>query len=209
VVWEDLQEIGWIDFGWVTETIAVPFVTGQTQLGMQEPGGAAVVDLMHLNAAEIDLPTAATQGRLQPGLIAAPRMPFRLQVSREAAHVAIEITDSGPFVGHDPRATRRFWDVTVFSSDASKLAWLCGSDSLEELRARFIPTVRQLGDLYRRLEPFRQSGSPAEGFAEAFLATHLQTFPVRATLWRAKLGVILEEENPVDGLREVFYSLTG
>jgi hypothetical protein len=33
-----------------------------------------------------------------------------------------------------------------------------------------------------------------------FLATHVQTFPVRAMLWRAKLPAILEEAEYLDGL---------
>lgn len=209
MVWEGLQQTGWVDFRSATDTITGPFRRGQTQLRMDEPAGAAVIDLMHLNAAEIDLPTAAAQGRLRPGFVAAPRMPFRLEVSADAARVAIETTDSGPFVGHDPRQARRFWDVTLFSSDASKLAWLSGTDSLDELQARFVPTVQSLGDLYRTLErPYGEYGGPQESSVATFLATHAETFPVRATLWRAKLAVLLEEANFLDDLREVFYSLS-
>jgi hypothetical protein len=45
-----------------------------------------------------------------------------LGVPKGADRFAIESTDSGPFVGHDPREARRLWDVTFLSSDASKLA---------------------------------------------------------------------------------------
>src|SRR4051794_6475649 len=123
MVWEYFQRNEWIDFDAATEVISSFFAAGLTQLRPDTRAARAVADLMHLNAAEADLPVAASEGRLQVDLRA---VPFHLKVSADAARFAINATDSGPFVGHDPLTARRFWDVTLYSSDASKLAWLAG-----------------------------------------------------------------------------------
>jgi hypothetical protein len=192
MVWEYLAESGWVDFGPATETITAFFDSGRTELAADDPAAVAVSDLMHLNAAEADLPAAAAQERLQVDL---PNMPFRLEVSADAARFAINATDSGPFVGHDPREARRFWDVTLLSSDASKLAWLSGEDSLEGLRQRFIPAVSDLAGLYRDL---------GDAYGYEPLRAFPPSLPVQATLWRAKIAVLLQEEAFEESLIEVY-----
>jgi hypothetical protein len=196
MVWEYLSENGWVDFTAATEMITVFFARGQTRLAADDPAALAVSDLMHLNAAEADLPTAAAEDRLQTQVSG---VPFYLLVSADAARFAINSTDSGPFVGHDPRQARNFWDVTLFSSDASKLAWLAGTDSLETLRERFKPAVMDLAGFYRGAED--QFGSEA-------LQRFRDAFAVQATLWRAKMAVLLEEEAFADRLVDVYRTLT-
>jgi len=198
MVWEYLAESGWVDFSAATETITGFFRSGRTQLAADDPAALAVSDLMHLNAAEADLPAAATQDRLHTGLAAAP---FTLQVSAGAARFAINSTDSGPFVGHDPREARRFWDVTLLSSDASKLAWLARTDSLEILRDRFLQAVTDLAGLYEGVQG-------VFGY-EAFEENFRQALPVQATLWRAKIAVLLAEETFGDQLVDVYRTLAG
>jgi hypothetical protein len=199
MVWEFFATRGWIDFDRATPTITDFFSSGRTQLAADEPAALAVADLMHLNAAEADLPVAATQDRLQTDLAG---QPFHLVVSADAARFAINATDSGPFVGHDPRQSRRFWDVTLFSSDASKLAWLADTDSLETLRERFVPAVSDLAGLYR-------AGEGDFGY-ESFEVIR-RAMPVQATLWRAKLAVLLaedEDERLVASLADVYFTLS-
>ena len=197
MVWEYFQQNGWIDFDAATETIGGFFAAGLTQLPADTAAARAVSDLMHLNAAEADLPAAAAQDRLQLGLVA---VPFHLRVSSDAARFAINATDSGPFVGHDPLEARRFWDVTLYSSDASKLAWLAGTDTLEGLRENFIPAVTDLVGLYR---------GGRQGFGYQSLQAFEAAMPIQITLWRAKLAVLLEEDGFEDSLYEVYRAVAG
>jgi hypothetical protein len=89
--------------------------------------------------------------------------------------------------------------VTLLSSDASKLAWLAATDSLETLRDRFLPAVTDLAGLYQGV----QGVFGYEAFEDAFR----QGFPVQATLWRAKIAVVLEEEAFGDQLVDVYQTL--
>ena len=191
MVYEYLSQQGWVDFRAATDTITTFFRAGQTILAWNEPPARVVEDLMHLNAAEAALPEAVRGGRLRGPSAAGP---FHLEVSEAAARFAIDSTDSGPFVGHDPRQARRLWDVTLLSSDASKLAWLAETESVEELRERFTVAVTRLAELYRGLE------DPAA-------YERLRTFPVQATLWRAKIAVLLDEQDFAGSFREVYSSL--
>ncbi len=84
--------------------------------------------------------------------------------------------------------------MTLLSSDASKLAWLAETESVEELRERFIAAVTRLAELYPSLE------DPAA-------YERLRTFPVQATLWRAKIAVLLDEQDFAGSFREVYSSL--
>jgi hypothetical protein len=192
MVWEYFQRNGWIDFDAATETIGGFFAAGLTQLPPGTPAARAVADLMHLNAAEIDLPAATAQGRLQADLVG---VPFHLRVSPDAARLAINATDSGPFVGHDPLQARRFWDVTLYSSDASKLAWLAKTDKLEGLRENFVQAVTDLAGLYRGVN---------QGFGYESLQAFRAAMPVVMTLWRAKLAVLLQEDGFEGSLYDVY-----
>jgi hypothetical protein len=137
---------------------------------------------MLLNAAEIQL--AAMQRESVESL--------PLHVLPASASRAIFLTDSGPFLGHSPRDKPRLWDVTLYGSDASKLAWLAGSDAVEEIATRFTPIMHDLlgycdryGNIY---------GSPP-------------IFALRATVWRARIAAILNETDYESELRGVYESL--
>jgi hypothetical protein len=148
MVWEFFSARDWVEFDEALQVLGDYIEQAPTQLRLDSDAGSAVLDLMHLNAAE---------GSLRTGLRAPTptRGPF-LVASRPAAISAIYETDTGPFVGHDPRENPRLSDVTLFGSDASKLAWLSGTDSVAGIATRFIPTVTRLGNLHREFHDRRQ-----------------------------------------------------
>jgi hypothetical protein len=206
MVWEYLAERGWVDFGSTVETADAFIGSTATHIGVEGPALTATLDLVHLNAAEASLPG----GLREPGLDA----PFRLEVAPWVTPFALFASDCGPFWGHDPRDGPKIWDVTLYSGDASKLAWLAETDSVITLAERFVPAVQRLGALY--VQFFASSG---ELFAsDPALSERFQdwlpvwpwdpnAFPVRATLWRGKLAVLLGDEEFQSSLFEVYNSL--
>jgi len=72
--------------------------------------------------------------------------------------------------------------VTLLGSDASKLSWLSGGESVERLRQGFDAVIHDLAGLYQNVE-------------DAFGYGRHDAFGLRATLWRAKIAVLLEEED--------------
>jgi hypothetical protein len=194
MVWEFLSEQGWVDYRRASETISEFLVGAETILPPDSVAGRAVLDLIHLNAAELAVPVGLREPRANA--------PFLLEVPRQAARVAIYVSDSSPFWGHDPTEQARLWDVTLYSSDASKLAWLSETESPETLAERFIPAVTRLAALQQRLHESRaewQYDDPTFWEPSAFAAL--------ATLWRAKLAVVLREEEFSDSLWEVYRSI--
>jgi hypothetical protein len=195
MVWEFFSNRKWINFDAGLDVLGDFVEEAQTQLPLDSAAGTAVLDLMHLNAAEASLPAGLREG--------GPRDPFRLDVSRSATFEAIFESDCGPFVGHDPRNEPRLWDVTLYGSDASKLAWLAETESVEELRHDFTGTVTRLGDLYDQFQESRRTFDLAAD-STFWVPT---AFAVRATLWRAKIAVLLSEDEPDDSLTEVATTL--
>lgn len=169
MVYEFLQGQGLVNFSAATHALDQLFSGIQTVIAIDSPEGMAVLDLMHLNAAEI---------ALRPE----PDYELPLYVPEPAARAAISATNSGPFVAHNVRARPRLWDVTLLGSDASKLAWLADTESVETVAERFVDVVRRLAELYA------QSGDPTEYGEPGLLA-------MRALLWRAKIAVLLDEED--------------
>jgi len=92
----------------------------------------------------------------------------------------------------------------LLGSDASKLAWLAETDSVELLAQRFIPAVTRLAEMYQEL-----SERLAEWPGELSPQWRPAAFAVQATLWRAKIGVLLGEEDIADSLLEVHLELGG
>jgi hypothetical protein len=173
VIYEMLSDQGLIDFSEATPVIREVFVGEKTFLRPDSEAARAVTDLMHLNAAEAHL-----VGQVLP--LSEPLEP-PVRVSPESARFATWTTDSGPFLGHDPRKEPALWDVTLFGGDASKLAWLSGSWSVEALRDKFDAVISDLAGLYEgREDPI--------GFGRR------DVFDLRATLWRAKIAVLLGED---------------
>jgi hypothetical protein len=193
VVYEYLIGERWIDFRYATETIYAFF---DRWPALSPPDGvrtipppegsvlAAVTDLIHLNAAEAAL--VAEWGEPESGLQIPPhtrKFQFEpLRIPQQAAEFALFATDSGPFVGHDPRDNARLWDVTLLGSDASKLAWLSGSDSVDVLAEQFVDVVQRFAALY-------PTNLNAWGYGNR------DAFGMRATLWRAKIAVLLNEKS--------------
>jgi hypothetical protein len=173
VIYESLQKDGLVDFSEATSVINNYFRTAQTVLPFESGAGTAIADLIHLNAAEASLAAYALQ-----------REPTDkpLRVLPEAASLAIWTTDSGPFFGHDPRENPGLWEVTFFSSDASKLAWLSRTHSVETLRERFDDVIADLFAQYRGQEDVLGYSNP-------------EMFHIRAVLWRAKIAVLLDEDD--------------
>jgi hypothetical protein len=180
MVWEYFSNRNWIDFSAGLDVIGDFFEQAPIQLPRGAQAVTAIFDLIHLNSAEASI----------PGGFAEPtgNAPFFLEVSRASAFTAINETNSGPFVGHDPRENPGLWDVTLYGSDASKLFWLADTDSVEELRDGFISAVTKLGDRYQRFDESRTGWTFDD--STFWLPT---AFAVRATLWRAKIAVLLDE----------------
>jgi hypothetical protein len=169
VIFEQLQARGLVDFAEASPAISHALARS----GRLDPKGRlgrAVADLMHLNAAELALAIQLPEFHGEP-----------LAVSVQAAEFATVLTNSGPFFGHSPLDRPALWDVTLFGSDASKLAWLADTDSVEVIRDRFDSVVSDLAGMYRDVEEPTGYGAPA--FLE-----------LRATIWRAKIAVLLEED---------------
>jgi hypothetical protein len=173
VIYESLIDQGLVDFSEATPLITAVFVGERTLLPPDSDAATAVTDLMHLNAAEAHL--------LIPAQLS-ESLELPVPVSRESAHFATWATDSGPFLGHDPRENPALWDVTLLGGDASKLAWLSGSWSVATLRDKFATVISDLAGLYRRYE------DPI-GYGRS------DFFDMRATLWRAKIAVLLGEDD--------------
>lgn len=173
MLYESLSDQGLVDFSEASAVINEVFVGGRTLLPPRSGAAVAVADLMHLNAAE---------AHLVGGIQLAERLELPLPVSRESARFATWATDSGPFLGHDPRENPALWDVTLLGGDASKLAWLSRSSSVETLRDNFDAVIRDLAGLYEtREDPI--------GYGRRDI------FDLRATLWRAKIAVLLGEDD--------------
>jgi hypothetical protein len=189
VIWEHLQERGWVDFGDAPSTITRFF----DQVGsFAEPGGETdlvATDLIHLTAAELSLPQGLGAGRGDA--------PFFLEVQDRASRQAAFRSDCGPFKSHNPAAQPRLWDVPVYASDASKLAWVAETESVEVLAERFVPAVQRLASLYEDLG--RRGDAP----------WRRDVFAAGATLWRAKVAVLLREADVDEMLRTVHSSLSG
>ena len=196
MIWEYLQERGWVDFGVAHATISSFF----EDVGSVVPPGSdadlAATDLIHLTAAELALP----HGLRETPLYA----PFFLEVPEPAARLAIFCSDCGPFKTHNPREQPRLWDVPLLGSDASKLAWVAETDSVEVLAERFIPAVTRLAAMHQELNE-RRSDRPDDDPT----VWRPEVFAVRATLWRAKMGVLLRDEEVGDALQEVHASIGG
>jgi hypothetical protein len=136
---------------------------------VSDDAALSVMDLMYLNAAEIQL----------CGMIHHEGVESPLGVSSQAASTATVLTDSGPFVGHDPRTRPRLWDATLYGSDASKLAWLAKSDKVDQVAERFVTIMHELAAYCER------HGQDIYG--------NRQIFALRATVWRARIAVLLSE----------------
>lgn len=173
MIYESLQEAHLVDFGRASGEIRGFLSAAPTILPAESDAVLAVTDLIHLNAAEATLLAPLAEG---PHFFEGP-----LLVTPGAARFAIAATNSGPFIGHDPRQRPRLWDVTLLGSDASKLAWLAETDSVEVLRETFDDVIGRLAMLYRQHEDPVGYGSP-------------EALRVRVTLWRAKIAVLLEEQ---------------
>lgn len=177
MIYQSLEQAHLVDFGRASDEIRGFLSEGRTMLPAQSDAVQAVADLIHLNAAEATLLVPLPEGAR---LFREP-----LLVTVDAARFAISATDSGPFIGHDPRQRPRLWDVTLLGGDASKLAWLGGTDSVDVLRDRFDDVIARLASLYHEREDPAGYGNP-------------EAFSLRATLWRAKIAVLLEErEAPI------------
>ena len=177
MIYEMLSDQGLVDFSEATPVISEVFVGERTFLRPDSEAARAVTDLMHLNAVE-----AHVVGQVLPR---SESLDLPVRVSPGSARFATWTTDSGPFLGHDPRNNPALWDVTLFGGDASKLAWLSGSWSVAALRDNFDTVINDLAGLYEgREDPI--------GFGRR------DVFDLRATLWRAKIAVLLgEDELPV------------
>jgi hypothetical protein len=195
VIWEELQSQGWVDFTAAHQTISSFFAGAGSEVAEGSEADLAATDLVHLTAAEIALPT---------GLQDALYVPFSLEVPTWAARLAVFSSDCGPFKTHNPRETPRLWDVTLLGSDASKLAWSAGTDSVELVAERFIPVVSRLAEMYARLNERR-----TDLVEDDPTAWRPEVFAARATLWRAKIGVLLGEENIADALEGVHGEAAG
>ena len=197
MIWEVLHELGWVDFTVANATISRFFDEVGSGVPVGSDADLAATDLIHLTAAELALPR---------GLRDTPSDgPFFLNVPKSAARLAAFSSDCGPFKTHNPREKPRLWDVTLFGSDASKLAWLADTDSVETLAERFVPAVMRLGDMYDDLSQ-RRTDRPDDHGPTAWRP---EVFAVRATLWRAKIGVLLRDEDPVNALEEVHAAASG
>jgi hypothetical protein len=169
-----LEDEGFFDFSSAAGVIRTFFEESPTILPIESSAVDAVADLMHLNAAEASL---------QEFRFSSTELPPRpLAVSERAAHFAIVTSDSGPFVGHDPREEPRLWDVTLYGSDASKLAWLADTDSVEAVAARFTEIIPRLAEYYR--------GVPIYDYQQS-----AEALQMRAILWRTKIAVLLQEHD--------------
>jgi hypothetical protein len=133
----------------------------------------AVRDIMLLNAAEASLPPF----RGAPELVS-PHL-----VDEVATRIAFVATDSGPFVAHNPLVAPGLWDVTLLGSDANKLAWQAQSSSLETVSESFLSIAKRLIGFYRI----------ASESAEVGPIDTVGVVRTKCTLWRAKLGVLLNE----------------
>lgn len=197
MIWEELQRSGWVDFGVAQPAIAYFFADVGSEV---EPGSEADLvstDLIHLTAAELALPQGLSETR-------PPNAPFFLEVPEEAARLAPFTADCGPFKGHNPRDEPKLWDVTLYGSDASKLAWLARTGSVQGVAERFVEVVSRLADMHQALRARRNVwlGDEATTFRP-------EVFAVRATLWRAKIGVLLGEDDIGDVLENVHAAASG
>jgi hypothetical protein len=178
-----------VDFTEVSEAITQSFASAAREI----PGAQALVDLTHLNAAE----AATLWPRAVP--ISETQSVLPLAVPAEAAYFAISATDSGPMWLHDPTNNPKLWDVTLLGSDASKLAWISQNESVEALAASFTSVISKLGEHYGRINPELDYLGRAR---------NTELFAVQAMLWRAKIAVLLKEENTRHWLPDVIKPLT-
>lgn len=196
MIWEYLHARGWVDFEVAHATISSFFENVGSVVPPGSDADLAATDLIHLTAAELALPH---------GLRETPRYaPFFLEVSEPAARLAVFYSDCGPFKTHNPREQPRLWDVPLLGSDASKLAWLAETDSVEVLAERFIPAVTRLAAMHQELSERR-----SDRLDDDLTVWRPEVFAVQATLWRAKVGVLLGDEEVGDALLEVHASVGG
>lgn len=169
-----IQAHGLFDFTAAKGALGTFFENAGSRIDVDDDAAELVRDLMLLNAAEIELAGMAAHHE---------EVDLPLEVSSQAASRATFLTDSGPFVGHDPRAQPRLWDVTLYGSDASKLAWLAGSDAVDEVAASFIPIMSELA-----------------GYCERYanIYGNRQIFALRATVWRARIAALRGETDHSD-----------
>ncbi len=173
MVYEYLAEQDLIDFAAATGPITGVVSDRRPEADMEPADIAAVTDLLHLNAAELTLLETPPWESINPG--------FR--VSEAAGVRAISATNSGPFFAHSVLEQPRLWDVTLLGSDAGKLAWLSGSESVEYIATRFVQIVDRLGQMYRDYDD-------PTGYGRK------DRFAMRALIWRSKIAVLLAEEHP-------------
>lgn len=197
MIWEYLHERGWVDFSIASREISRFFEEFGSVVTPGSDADLAATDLIHLTAAEVALPHGLRD--------VSPDAPFYLDVPERAARLAVFCSDCGPFKTHNPREQPRLWDVPLLGSDASKLAWLADTDDVAVLAERFVPIVDRLAVMYQELSDRR-----GDQENDDLTTWRPDVFAARATLWRAKVGVLLGEEDDLgDTLREVHASASG
>lgn len=195
MIWEELQAAGWVDFGVADEAISDVFAKVASGVPAGSEADLAATDLIYLTAAELAVPRGLGEG---------PDAPFFIEVPESAARLAAFSADCGPFKTHNPREAPKLWDVTLFGSDASKLAWVAATDSVEVLRERFVATVVELAGMYQQLD--RRAGDLSETYGPLWGPA---PFAARASVWRAKVGVLLGESDVLERLIEVHEATAG
>ena len=201
MIWEELRDRDWIDFSVAEPTISTFFSAVEPWVPVGSDADLATSDLIHLTAAELALSEGGLEQRLD-----APtsEVPFHLHVSEQSARLAVFSSDCGPFKLHNPREQPRLWDVTLFGSDASKLAWSAESDAVEVVADRFLGIVRRLADMYDDVDRRRPPVSASDP-----TAWRQDVFAARATIWRAKIAVLLDETNITPTLEDVHRAAAG
>jgi hypothetical protein len=180
MVWELFSERGIFEFGDASPAI-------RRLAGSRAPFGSSghseLEERLHLNSAEIMLPPLTPElWRSRP-----------ITVASRAADLAMLATNCTPFQGCLSDEPPALWDVTLFGSDANKLARVAGTTDVVELRKQFVAVIRRLRDLY--LEHAREPN-----FQEV---AQPRVVALKGALWRAKLAALLHEDVPADEIDQL------